>query len=60
MLKMRLDSLGFTYDVCDDVTEMENLGMQEAPMLENDGVFMNFVEAVMWLDQNNHKAGGSK
>lgn len=50
MLKMRLDSLGYEYDICDDVSEMEKLGFLESPMLEIDGAYMDFVNAIMWLD----------
>ena len=50
MLKMRLDSLGYEYEVCDDVSEMEKLGFLEAPILVNDGTYMGFVDAIMWLD----------
>jgi len=51
MLKARLDAAGIEYDVCDDIDEMSKLGFQEAPMLEQDGQFMNFVDAVTWLNQ---------
>lgn len=51
MLKMRLDSLGCDYETCEDVSEMEKLGFMEAPILESDGTYMNFVDAVMWLNK---------
>ncbi len=49
VLKAKLDNLQFTYETCEDVKTMEQLGIQSAPALEVGGKIMTFKEAIDWL-----------
>lgn len=49
VLKTKLDRLQFTYNICEDVDKMLELGIQSAPALEVDGKIMDFKTAIDWL-----------
>ena len=52
ILKSRLDKKGITYSVVDDVDKMLSMGMVVVPVLEVDGVRMNFKEAINWVNND--------
>lgn len=49
VLTKKLDSVGITYEVFDDVDKMIEMGMTTVPMLEVDGKIMNYKEAIDWI-----------
>lgn len=51
VLKMKLSQKGIQYEVCDDVDEMERLGIQSIPVLSVDGRLMNFPEAFNYVNE---------
>ena len=52
ILKSKLDKKGITYSVVDDVDKMLSMGMVVVPVLEVDGVRMNFKEAINWINND--------
>lgn len=50
ILKSKLNKKGITYSVVDDVGKMLSMGMTTMPVLEIDGVKMNFKEAINWIN----------
>lgn len=50
VLESKLDEKGINYSVVDDVEKMIELGMTTMPILEVDGVRMNFKEAINWVN----------
>ena len=57
VLKSKLDSAGIEYEVCEDIDEMEKLGMMSAPNLKVDDKILNFGDAVRWIaDKENDTA----
>ena len=48
---MKLSQKGIQYEVCDDVDEMERLGIQSIPVLSVDGRLMNFPEAFNYVNE---------
>lgn len=48
-LRKKLDAAGVTYDVCNDVDKMIEMGFTTVPALEVDGKIMNYVEAIKWI-----------
>lgn len=49
VLKKKLDIAEIEYEICDDEDLMEQKGFMSAPMLEVDGVTMDFGLAVKWI-----------
>ena len=49
VLKKKLDMAEIEYEICDDEDLMEQKGFMSAPMLEVDGVVMDFGLAVKWI-----------
>lgn len=49
VLRKKLDAAGVTYDVCNDIDKMVEMGFTTVPILEVDGNRMNFKEAVEWI-----------
>ena len=50
VLETKLNSKNITYDICDDVSVMEEKGFMEAPKLEVDDKVLNFKEAVDYIN----------
>ena len=50
VLKSKLDEKEITYSVVDNVDKMLSMGMTTMPVLEVDGVRMNFKEAINWVN----------
>lgn len=50
------------YEVCKDVDKMIEMGMTTMPVLEADGVFMNYAQAQAWIksQKGNDKANENK
>ena len=47
VLKMKMDKANLTYDVNENVEEMQELGIKSLPYLQlDDGILLNFGEAV--------------
>lgn len=55
-LEDKLNNYNIPYDVCKDIDLMASLGMTSMPVLQiEDGTFLNFKEAVKWI--NDQKIG---
>lgn len=52
VLKAKLDIAGMNYEVIDDVDLMRQLGIASAPVLEVDGLSLNFARAIEWIKEN--------
>lgn len=50
VLESKLAEKGITYSVVDNVDKMLSMGMTTMPVLEVDGVRMNFKEAINWVN----------
>ena len=53
VLKKKLDMAKIEYEICDDIDIMEQKGFMAAPILEIDGVSMDFGLAVKWIAERN-------
>jgi len=51
ILKEKLDSKSITYQICDDTELMIQKGFRSVPMLEVDGVLMDFLQANNWIKE---------
>ena len=51
ILKEKLDSKSITYQVCDNAELMTQKGFRSVPMLEVDGVLMDFLQANNWIKE---------
>ena len=51
ILKERLDSNSITYQICDNTELMIQKGFRSVPMLEVDGVLMDFLQANNWIKE---------
>lgn len=49
VLEKKLNSKGLNYIVVDDVDVMQERGFKSAPVLDVDGVVMNFKTAIEWI-----------
>lgn len=50
ILKSKLDDKRVIYSIVNDVDKMLSMGMTVVPVLEVDGVRMNFKEAINWMN----------
>ena len=50
VLEAKLTAKNIDYDICSDVSVMEEKGFMEAPKLEVDGNILNFKEAVDYVN----------
>lgn len=53
VLEKKLQTKGIKFDICDDKNMMLDKGFSEVPMLEVDGVIMNYKEAVDFINKGN-------
>ena len=53
-LEAKLNKKAISYEVCDDVNEMKELGFKAAPMLKVDDKIFNFSEAIKWVNSYEH------
>lgn len=51
VLYKKLESSGIEFETCEDMEELVNKGFKTAPILEVDGRFMEFKQAVDWLKE---------
>ncbi len=51
VLEQKLRSVGIEYTVDSDVEEMLSLGIENVPMLRIGDKLMDFLEAVVWLNE---------
>ena len=51
VLKKKLETSGVDFEICDDSGIMQQKGFQSVPMLEADGVVMDFMSAVNWANK---------
>ncbi len=49
VLKMQLDRLGIEYDTNDNTQEMIEKGFSTVPILEIDGEYLNFTQALNYI-----------
>ena len=49
-VEMKLDKKNIEYEVCDDVEVMKQLKFASAPVLEVDGKYYNFSDAIKWVN----------
>ena len=50
VLESKLKAKKVNFEECRDIEIMQEKGFENAPMLEVDGVVMNFGEAVRWIN----------
>lgn len=50
VLENKLKAKKVAFEECTDIDIMESKGFETAPMLEVDGVEMNFSEAAKWIN----------
>ena len=50
VLESKMKAKNVAFEECRDVEIMQEKGFKSAPMLEVDGVVMNFGEAVKWIN----------
>lgn len=51
VLEKKLDKANITYDLCKDTKEINLKGMSVMPVLEVDGIRMDFKEAIKWVNE---------
>ena len=51
VLKQKIDNKNINYNIVNDLDIMTNLGMKTAPMLEVNGLLLNFNEALKWVNE---------
>lgn len=49
VLENALSSKGLSYETCEDVQKMLDLGLTEAPALDVDGKVLNYSEAMKYI-----------
>lgn len=52
VLKTKMDKIELTYEVCEDVGKMLDLGIQTAPALQVNNTILDFGQAIQWLKEN--------
>jgi len=55
VLEKKLQQNNISYEEINDVNVMTQKGYKSVPMLEVDGVSMDFNEAVKWINNNNER-----
>ena len=53
VLEKKLDAEGVTYEKFEDKDKMIEMGMSTMPVLEVDGVRMNYAKAIKWINERN-------
>ena len=51
VLKKKLDNLNINYSICNNVNQMENMGIMTVPMLSIGTDLLDFSRAVKWLKE---------
>lgn len=51
VLKAKMEQKGMEYTECQDVSEMERMGIQSVPVLEADGQLLTFAEAIQFINE---------
>ena len=51
VLKKKLDNLNINYSICNDINQMENMGILTVPMLSIGTDLLDFSRAVKWLKE---------
>lgn len=59
VLKKKLDQAKIPYAVVDDVNKILSKGIDLLPVLEVDGIRMNFAAAVDWVNNRQESANGN-
>lgn len=52
VLKTKMDKIELTYEICEDVERMLDLGIQSVPALQIDNTILDFGQAIKWLKEN--------
>jgi len=50
-LEMKLNKAGIEYEWNDDIALMGQLGFKAAPVLEVNGEYLNFSQAIKWVNE---------
>ena len=50
VLEAKLNQKSIQYETCEDQSTMHALGFRAAPMLGVDGTYLNFAEAIRWVN----------
>lgn len=53
VLEKKLDAANVEYEKFEDKDKMIEIGMSTMPVLEVDGIRMNYVEAIKWINERN-------
>lgn len=53
VLTKKLDQAQIKYEICEDADIMREKGFSSAPVLEVNGEFFSFKEAVVWIKTQN-------
>jgi glutaredoxin len=51
LLERQLKQKNIQFEICDDVAKMLSFGFSSAPILEVDGTFMKFADALKWVKE---------
>ena len=51
VLKTKMDKVKLTYEICEDIEQMLNLGIQTAPALQVNNTILDFGQAIKWLKE---------
>ena len=55
ILKKKLEQKKFDFELIEDENKMIDMGFSSAPMLEDDGNFYNFEEAINYIKDKENK-----
>lgn len=51
ILEKKLEQKNIDYEIFDDVDKMLEMGFQSVPLLELKGEYMNFTQALEWINK---------
>lgn len=49
-LTIKMNKANIPYSICDDMDEITQRGFTSMPMLEVNGEYMTFIEAIRWVN----------
>lgn len=55
VLERKLEENNIEFDICSDTDVMLNLGFDQVPVLKVDGKYLEFKEAVDWINSRESK-----
>ena len=51
VIELKLKQKNIPYDICEDVSEMQKLGIMSAPAIAVDGEILNFNKSITWINK---------